>query len=216
MRVLVACEFSGVVRRAFRALGHDAWSCDLLPAEDSSQFHIQGDVLDHLDDGWDMAICHPECTYLTNAGVKHLYSSVISRRGNRASVFGGERWVELMHARAFFMALYNAPIPKKALENPIPHHHAKLPEYSQLIQPWNFGHGETKATCLWLVNLPLLQPTHRKDDLFCEQEPQERHARCHLESPGPDRWKNRSRTYTGIASAMAQQWGCLKPVPMVR
>lgn len=210
MRVLVACEFSGIVRDAFAARGHDAWSCDLLPSERNGN-HIQDDVLKHLDDGWDLMIAHPPCTYLTNAGVRHLHESVASRNGVKAKVNGEARIVAMRNAADFFVKLKNAPVFKKAIENPIPHKYAKsiIGDYTQLIQPWMFGHGETKATCLWLVGLPFLQPTHRRDDLFCQQEPRERYARCHRCPPGPDRWKIRSRTYEGIANAMAEQWGCL-------
>lgn len=209
MRVLVGCEFSGIVRDSFIKRGHDAWSCDLLPCESDPTRHIQDDVLKHLDDGWDLGIFHPPCTYLTNAGVRHLHDHVASRNGVKAKVNGLDRWMAMREGAEFFVALRDSRIPKKALENPIPHKYAReiIGPYNQLIQPWMFGHGETKATCLWLRGLPALCPTHRKDDLFCEQEPEERYARCHLTPPGPERWKIRSRTYEGIAKAMAEQWG---------
>ena len=214
MKVLVACEFSGVVREAFRSFGHDAWSCDLLPCEQYGKFwdkHIRGDVVERLNDGWDLMIAHPPCTYLTNAGVRHLHDHVTSRLGNRTAVYGDARRREMKLAAAFFNDLFRCQIPRICVENPIPHRYARdiIGPYTQLIQPWMFGHGETKATCLWLKNLPPLQPTHLEGDLFCEEAPRERHPRVHLEPPGPDRWKNRSRTFPGIARAMAEQWGSL-------
>ena len=190
MRVLIGCEFSGVVRRAFAALGHDAWSCDLLPAEDQSNQHIVGDVRDHLHDGWDLlAVFHPPCTRLCNSGVRWL---------NERNL-----WPELDEAAAFFSALWNAPIPRRAVENPIMHRHAKqriknYREPAQIIQPWMFGHGETKATALYLHGLMPLHPTNQVDG---------RKARVHRMPPGPNRWRERSRTFSGIAEAMAAQWG---------
>lgn len=199
MRVLVACEFSGVVRRAFEAEGHIAYSCDLLPSDDNSPMHLQGDVLTVLDSDWDLMIAHPPCTYMTNAGVRHLHDSVADRAGGTAKVAGSKRWVALFEAAVFFNALLRCPIPRIAVENPIPHKYAKalVGDYTQRIQPWQFGHGETKATCLWLKNLPHLVPTN----VVAGREP-----RVHHEPPGPDRWKNRSRTLQGIADAMAEQW----------
>lgn len=188
MRVLVACEFSGIVRDAFRAKGHDAWSCDLIPCERDSQFHIQSDVLQELDKGWDMMIAHPPCTYLCNSGVSWLKKDE-SRR-------------EKMNLGAlFFSYLLKASIPRIAVENPIPHKYALERigrKYDQLIQPWEFGHGETKATCLWLKNLPPLMATSLHSG---------REQRLHRLPPSPTRAKERSRTYQGIANAMAQQWG---------
>lgn len=183
-RVLVACEFSGVVRRAFRDRGHDAWSCDLLPAEDDSPYHLMRDVRDVLADGWDLVIAHPPCTRLTVAGARW---------------FKG-REQEQREAIAFAEALWAAPAPKMALENPVGvlSTRSALKKPTQIIQPWQFGHGETKATCLWLRGLPALVPTDIVDG---------REARVHREPPGPDRWKNRSRTFAGIAAAMAEQWG---------
>lgn len=189
MRVLIGCEFSGVVRRAFEACGHMAWSCDLLPAEDGDPRHYQQNVLDVIygaPDGatWDLAIFHPPCTRLTVAGARW---------------FKG-REQEQAAAVAFAEALWEAPIPRIALENPIGvlSTRSRLGKPSQIIQPWQFGHGETKATCLWLKGLPPLVPT---------QIVEGRAARVHREPPSPDRWKNRSRTYRGIAAAMAAQWG---------
>lgn len=189
MRVLIACEFSGIVREAFRRRGHDAWSCDLLPTERPGQ-HIEGDVLNVLDDGWDLMIAHPPCTYLCNSGVRWLHEDYDQMN----------RWTLMEEACDFFRRFLDAPVGYIAIENPIPHKYARkhIGLYSQIIQPWQFGHGETKATCLWLKNLPLLKPT----DVVMEREP-----RAHYESPSPDRWKNRSRTYQGIAAAMAEQWG---------
>lgn len=184
MRVLVGCEFSGVVRRAFQELGHVAVSCDLLPAEDGSRDHIIGNVLDVLGDEWDLGIFHPPCTRLTVAGARW---------------FKGKEQ-EQAEAIAFAEALWNAPIPKIAIENPIGvlSTRSTLGKPSQIIQPWQFGHGETKATCLWLKGLPKLTPTNIVSG---------REARIHKMPPSPTRWKERSRTYEGIAFAFAQQWG---------
>lgn len=189
MRVLVACEFSGVVRRAFAARGHDAWSCDLLPSEDRSNRHIVGDARDLLNDGWDLMVAHPPCTRLCNSGVRWLDER--------------DLWADLDEGAALFSAFWNAPIERVALENPVMHRHAKarIVNYrppAQSIQPWQFGHGETKRTCLWLRNLPPLVPTNIVSG---------REARVHRMSPGPDRWRERSRFYPGIAEAMADQWG---------
>lgn len=196
MKVLVACEFSGVVRRAFAARGHDAWSCDLLPAEDRSNKHIVGDARDILGDGWDLLmVAHPPCTRLTNSGVRWL--SVPPPGRSKADL-----WRELDEGAALFSDFWNAPIPRIAVENPVMHKHAKArirnySEPAQSIQPWQFGHGETKRTCLWLKNLPPLTPTNIVDG---------RVARVHRMPPGPDRWRERSRFFSGIADAMADQW----------
>jgi hypothetical protein len=194
MRVLCACEYSGEVRRALRALGHDAWSCDLLPAEDGSPWHRQQDVRELLDMGWDLMIGHPPCTFLSRAGwhwVNKPDSSVHPLKGE-------PRRQAAKEAAEFFMLLWNAPIPRIAIENPRPIVHANLPPHTQVIQPWQFGHGETKATCLWLKNLPKLVPTNIVEG---------REARIHRMPPSKDRSKERSRTYTGIAKAFAEQWG---------
>jgi len=183
VRVLVACEFSGVVRRAFRARGHDAWSCDLLEAEDGGE-HIQGDVIPALGLGWDLMIAHPPCTHLAVSGARWF-------RGKRA---------EQALALDFVRALLDAPIPRIALENPVSIISSRIRKPDQIIQPWQFGHGETKATCLWLRGLPPLRPTDVVPG---------RANRVHREPPGPERWKNRARTFPGIAEAMADQWGCL-------
>ena len=186
MRVLIACEFSGIVRDAFIALGHDAVSCDLLPSERPGP-HIQGDVLGRLGDGWDMMIFHAPCTRLSLSGVRWLEERNL--------------WHDMREAAEFFKTLLNAPIEKICGENPIQHHYASDiigTRYTQIVQPWWFGHGEIKPICLWLKNLPPLIKT---------DEVSGRTARIHYESPGPDRWKNRSRTLPGVANAMAAQWG---------
>lgn len=199
MRVLVACEFSGVVRRAFARRGHDAWSCDLLPSEDRSNHHIVGDAREILGDGWDLLmVAHPPCTRLCNSGVRWL-----SKPPAGKTVDQMQR--ELEDGADLFASFWNAPIERIAVENPIMHRHAKAlirgyREPAQTIQPWQFGHGETKATCLWLKGLPKLAPTNIVEG---------REPRVHHASPGPDRWKERSRTFEGIAEAMADQWGGL-------
>lgn len=187
MRVLVACEYSGAVRNAFRGLGHDAWSCDLLPSDDQSAFHIQGDARDVLASRqWDLLIAHPPCTRLTNSGVRWLHERNL--------------WAELDEACALFRHFLNSDVPRICVENPIPHRYAleRIGEkYTQIIQPWQYGHGETKATCLWLKGLQPLQPTQIVEGRF---------GYCHSLPPSADRWKLRSKTYTGIAQAMATQW----------
>lgn len=200
MKVLVACEFSGIVRDAFAAKGHEAWSCDLLPTEHPGR-HIEGDVLVAIRDGfWDMMIAHPPCTYLTNAGVRHLHEHVEGRAGGKAKINGKARFLEMVKAAEFFNALKNSPIQRICIENPIPHKYARelIGRYHQRIQPWEFGEPETKATCLWLKNLPPLMATIFETT---------RYPRCHMTAPSPERWKERSRTYRGIAKAMAEQWG---------
>lgn len=186
MRVLVACEFSGVVRRAFREKGHEAYSCDLLPAEDGHWDHIQADILEFLDKsrGWDLMIAHPPCTHLAVSGARWFT----------------EKRREQNEALDFVRKLMSANIPRIAIENPISVISSKIRKPDQIIQPWQFGHGETKATCLWLKNLPKLTPTNIVEG---------REQRVHRMPPGPDRWKERSRTYKGIAEAMAAQWGVL-------
>jgi hypothetical protein len=181
MRVLVACEFSGVVRDAFAALGHDAWSCDVLPSETNGQ-HYEGDVREFLEAGWDLLIAHPPCTHLAVSGARWF-------RGRKD---------EQAHGLGFVLQLAAAPVERIAIENPISILSSRWRKPDQIIQPWQFGHGETKATCLWLKNLPKLKPTQIVDG---------REARVHHESPGPDRWKERSRFLPGIAKAMAEQWG---------
>ncbi|WP_319498049.1 hypothetical protein [uncultured Cohaesibacter sp.] len=196
-KVLVACEFSGIVRNAFLDRGHDAWSCDLLPTESRPNRHITGDVRDVLQDGWDcLIVAHPPCTRLCNSGVRWL-----SRPPQGKTL--AEMWQQLEEGAALFSAMWNAPIPHVAVENPVMHKHAKrlienYQDFSQSIQPWQFGHGEVKRTCLWLRNLPDLVPTEIVEG---------RTARVHRMPPGPDRAKERSRFFTGIADAMADQWG---------
>ena len=197
MKILVACEFSGTVRNAFLAEGHDAWSCDLLPSEDMSNRHITGDVREVLDDGWDMLmVAHPPCTRLCNSGVRWLHKPPKGRTLD-------EMWRELDEACELFSDLLHADISRICIENPVMHKHAKqrirdYKEFAQSIQPWQYGHGEVKRTCLWLKNLPLLRPT----DIVEGRTPRVHHA-----SPGPGRWKERSRFFTGVAEAMAKQWG---------
>ena len=181
MRVLVACEFSGIVRDAFLARGHDAWSCDLLPTERPGP-HIQGDVVAVLRDGWALMIAHPPCTHLAVSGARWFR----------------DKLVEQADALGFVRLLMDAPIEKIAIENPVSIISSRIRKPDQIIQPWQFGHGETKAVCLWLQGLPQLAPT----DIVGGRE-----ARVHKEPPGPNRWKNRSRFYPGIAKAMAEQWG---------
>jgi len=196
LRVLVACEYSGVVRRAFLARGCDAWSCDLLPAEDGSNRHIRGDARELLHDGWDLLmVAHPPCTRLCNSGVRWLSTPPPGRSAAQMEQ-------ELREGAALFSAFWNAPIPRIAVENPVMHRHAKAlienyAEPAQSIQPWQFGHGECKRTCLWLKNLPPLRPTNVVAG---------REQRVHRMPPSPTRWKERSRFYPGIAAAMADQW----------
>ena len=197
-KVLVACEYSGTVRDAFIKAGHDAMSCDLLPT-DAAGPHYQGDVKYVLDDEWDLLIAHPPCTYMTNSGVSWLHKDPA-------------RWALLDDAAAFFNLLLDAPIKRIAVENPIMHKYAKERignrKQDQVVQPWMFGHMEQKGTCLWLKNLPLLTATNNvKAEMLLL--PDNERQRLHYLSPGPDRWKLRSKTYQGIADAMAAQWGCL-------
>ena len=192
MKILVACEFSGIVRDAFKARGHNAWSCDLLPTERPGQ-HIQGDVLEILDDGWDMMIAHDPCTYQCNSGVRWLYNPDGSKNK--------DRWLELEKSCEFTKQILKAPIKKICRENPIPHKYAVQKigrKYDQIIQPWQFGHGETKATCFWLENLPELQPTNIVSG---------REQRIFLMPKNAGRGRLRSITYQGIADAFAEQWG---------
>jgi len=186
VRVLVACEFSGIVRDAFAARGHDAWSCDLLPTETKKLSpHFICDVLEIIHHGstkWDLMIAFPPCTHLAVSGARWFK----------------DKLTEQQQAIAFFMALVEAPIERIAIENPIGIMSTRYRKPDQIIQPWQFGHGETKATCLWLKGLPNLVPT----DIVSGRTPRVHHA-----SPGPDRWKERSRTLPGIAKAMAEQWG---------
>lgn len=181
MKVLVACEFSGIVREAFRRKGNDAWSCDLLDTEIPSNYHYKGDVLDIINDGWDLMIAHPPCTHLAVSGARWFK----------------DKKKEQEEALEFVQILLDAPIDKICLENPVSIISTKIRKPDQIIQPFMFGHGEVKATCLWLKNLPKLKPTN----IVVGREP-----KVHKMPPGPDRWKDRSRTYQGIAEAMADRW----------
>ena len=201
MRVLVACEYSGVVRDAFLAMGHDAMSCDLLPT-DSPGPHYQGDVMDIVGEGWDLMIAHPPCTYLANSGVSWLYKQP-------------KRWKKMIAGAVFFRDLLTCNIPRIAVENPVMHGYAKSivgQQQSQTIQPYMFGHMEQKATCLWLKGLPLLQPTSdlRRETMAL---PDNERQRLHYLPPSEDRWKLRSTTYKGIAEAMAAQWSSFEYQP---
>lgn len=199
MRILIACEFSGVVRRAFRDAGHDAWSCDLLPAEDGAKEHYQCSVKTVLGFNWGMLIGHPPCTFLCNSGVRWLAPG---------GKLNAARHKQMMEAADFFAALYHADIPLVGIENPVMHGYArdylqsawKVPSYSFSLQPWQHGEPEVKRTCFWLRGLEPLQPSN----IVTGRRPRVHHA-----SPGPDRWKERSRTLPGIAKAMAEQWGKL-------
>jgi site-specific DNA-cytosine methylase len=183
MRVLVACEFSGTVRDAFIRAGHDAMSCDILDTESPGP-HYQGDVRDVLGDGWDLMVAHPPCTHLAVSGARYFAEKQADGRQQAAL--------------DFVRLLLDAPIPRIALENPVSIISSHIRKPTQTIQPWQFGHGETKATCLWLKGLPPLTPTNIVPG---------REARVHKMPPGPDRWRERSRTFPGIAEAMAEQWG---------
>lgn len=205
LRVLVACEFSGAVRDAFLALGHDAMSCDLLPTEVPGP-HYEGDVRDVLGDGWDLMVAHPPCTYLTNSANGHLYRSEAAKSG---VLVGPARWAALIEGATFFRELLNAPIPRVAIENPVMNGHARKivgRRADQIIQPWMFGHLESKATGLWLRGLPPLIGTE-DGRAAMESLPRRESRKVHYAAPSADRWKLRSATYPGIAAAMAQQWG---------
>lgn len=195
MRVLVACEYSGRVRDAFIAQGHDAMSCDLLPTDVAGPHH-QGDVFDLDLTQFDLMVAHPPCTYLTNAGVTWLHRDP-------------SRWAKLDEGAAFFKKLLDAPIPRICVENPIMHKYAKERiggvKQTQVVQPWMFGHMEQKATCLWLKGLPPLTPTNNVKEAMMSL-PDNQRQRLHYLPPGPDRWKLRSTTYQGVADAMAAQW----------
>lgn len=193
MKILVACEYSGIVRDAFIAKGHDAMSCDLLPTDVAGP-HYQGDVRDVLDYPWDIMLAFPPCTHLCVSGAKHFEAKRMDGR-QQSGV-------------SFFMSLAKSDIPKIAIENPVGIMSSLYRTPDQIVQPWEFGHGETKATCLWLKGLkPLLPPYIDGGGLFLPAAPEEREARIHMMPPGPDRWKERSKTYQGIADAMAASWG---------
>lgn len=192
MRVLVACEFSGRVRDAFKALGHDAWSCDLLPTEQPGQ-HIEDDILNYLDAGWDLMIAHPPCTHLAVSGAAWFK---YKQREQQAAL-------------GFVRQLMAAPIERIAIENPVSVISSRIRKPDQIIQPWWFGEKRQKTTCLWLKDLPLLIPTDVVGPPPKKLTAKEKRMwqENHYESPGPDRWKRRSLTYQGIADAMAVQWG---------
>lgn len=198
MKVLIACEESGTVRDEFIKLGHNAISCDLKSSRRPGP-HIQGDaILAAYSQPWDMIIAHCECTFMANSGAKHLYAGMNKRNGPNV-----DRWAMLGAAATFFLTLWNAPIEKKAFENPIMLGHVnrlfpEFPRPTQVIQPWQFGHGETKATCLWLSGCPPLTPTNIVEG---------REQKVFKMAPGPNRKRDRSVTYQGIAAAMAMQWG---------
>ena len=192
MKVLVACEYSGIVRDAFAAKGHNAWSCDILPTESPGN-HYQGDVLEHLDKGWDLMIAHPPCTYLSNAGARYLYPK---------GKLNEDRYKLGLKAKQFFMALYNAPINKICVENPISSRIFALPKYTQTIQPYEYGHPVQKKTCLWLKNLPELKPTN-----IIYKRQSTKIPGNWFNKGGKDRQKNRSKFFDGFAQAMADQWG---------
>lgn len=196
MRVLVACEYSGTVRDAFRRLGHDAWSCDILPTDADPAYHIQGDVLEVLNQGWDLMIAHPPCTYLSNAGAKHLYPK---------GILNEERFLKGVVAKDFFLKLHNSDIPMIAIENPMPSNIYGLPKQTQVIQPYEFGHPFQKRTYLWLKNLPELKPTN-----VVGWAQSTKVAGNWFNKGGADRQKNRSKTFQGIADAMAAQWGVMQ------
>lgn len=206
MKILIACEYSGTVRDAFAKLGHDVTSCDILPTDKPGK-HYKGDVKDILYQDWDLIIAHPPCTYLTNSGVCHLY-----KKGTRIKI--PKRWQQLNDGAKFFKLFLNHPCKRIAIENPIPHKYAVErigAKYSQIIQPYQFGHTERKSTCLWLKGLPKLKPTNDvKEEML--KLPKKEQQRLHYLSPGPDRWKIRSTTFQGIADAMAQQWGTKTPI----
>ena len=192
MKVLIACEYSGIVRDAFAAKGHNAWSCDILPTESKGN-HIQDDVLKHLDKGWDLMIAHPPCTYISNAGARFLYPK---------GKLNQDRYKLGLKAKEFFMALYNAPINKICVENPISSKIFALPKYTQTIQPYEHSHPIQKKTCLWLKNLDNLKPTK-----ILKKPQSTKIAGNWFNKGGKDRQKNRAKFFQGIADAMAAQWG---------
>lgn len=206
MRVLIGCETSGVVRRAFTALGHDAWSCDLLPADDGSNRHIVCDVRDLLNDGWDLlAVFHPPCTRLCNSGVRWISAPPPGKTKD-------QMWRELDEGAALFSAVWNAPIDRIAVENPVMHRHAKeritnFRPASQTVQPWWFGDPAFKATGLYLKGLPPLVPTAKLSPPASGTDEHKCWSIVHRAPPSATRWKDRSKTYPGIAAAMAEQWG---------
>jgi len=205
MRVLIACEYSGRVREAFRKRGHDAWSCDLLPSDDNSEFHFQGDCLNFIDRDWDLMIAHPPCTYLSNAGIRWFNEE---KYGDKAI----DRKRLRLEAHEFFMRLIDAPIEKIAIENPVGYMNSHYRKPDQTIHPYQFGDPESKRTCLWLKNLPKLKHTdvvEPKIYAYYKKGPKKGKPIywCDYKMFGEDRWKIRSTTFQGIANAMADQWG---------
>ncbi len=199
MKILVACEYSGKVRDAFRAAGHDAWSCDLLPCDADAAYHIQGDVVPLLGQGWDLMVAHPPCTYLCSSGL-HWNKRVEGRQAKTEA------------ALDFVRTLLSCPIPRVAIENPVGCISTRIRKPDQTIQPWQFGHDASKATCLWLKGLPLLRPTAIISPRMVNGKPRwanQTDSGQNRLGPSLDRWKIRSETYSGIATAMAQQWGTL-------
>lgn len=199
MRILVACEYSGRVRDAFRAAGHDAWSCDLLPCDAGPAYHIQGDVVPLLGQGWDLMVAHPPCTYLCSSGLH--WNKRVEGRQAKTEV-----------ALDFVRTLLSCPIPRVAIENPVGCISTRIRKPDQTIQPWQFGHDASKATCLWLKELPLLRPTAIISPRMVAGRPRwanQTDSGQNRLGPSADRWKIRSETYSGIATAMAQQWGIL-------
>ena len=192
MRVLIACEFSGVVREAFRKRGHDAWSCDIIESDDNSPYHIQDDVLKHLNDGWDLMIAHPPCTYLSNVAAGWLFPK---------GILNQVRYKLGLEAKEFFLKLLNANIEKICVENPVQSKIFEIEKYTQITQPFYFGDPFKKATCLWLKNLPLLKPTN------IIENPESTTTARWYNNCGKNRAKIRSKTFKGIADAMAAQWG---------
>lgn len=201
MRILVACEESQAVTIELRRLGHEAYSCDIVESSGGHpEWHLQQDVIPLLKEKWDMIIAFPPCTYLTNAGARHLY---------KGGVLNQERFEKGLQAKAFFMAIYNADCPKIAIENPTPSRVYHLPEKSQVIQPWQFGHPYTKRTQLWLKGLPPLEPTDivTPERTWCPSGSYSgKHGEKHRGMFTTDRARNRSKTFSGIAKAMAEQW----------
>ena len=196
MKVLVGCEFSGVVRDAFLERGHDAWSCDLLPCEADPSRHIQGDVLSVISDGWDLAIFHPPCQYLSSSGMHWTTRGIRDKKHTEDAL----KFVELLLA---------APIPRIALENPVGAISTRIRKWDQIIQPWFFGDDASKKTCLWLKNLPPLADTNRLPGDSKTRRANQTPSGQNKLGPSADRWKLRSATYPGIAAAMADQWGGL-------
>jgi hypothetical protein len=193
MKILVACEYSGTVRNAFKKLGHDVTSCDLLPSDDNSKDHYQGDLFDIINDRWDMMIAHPPCTHLAVSGAAWFKYKV----------------KEQAESLDFVRSLMDANIPRICIENPISVISTKIRKPDQIIQPWMFGHLESKATCLWLKGLPKLFETNNVHEEMMKLPRKER-MRLHWLPPSPERWKIRSKTFQGIADAIAEQWGNIK------